>query len=132
MVTLCPSFASSAATVNPAGPAPITATLLPVIATFLIALKGFIALFSLSKSATNRSSLPTETASPFLLLMQNFWHCSSWGQTLPQIAGRLFFSFIFFRASVYFFSLINLINSGISIPTGQPLTHCALGQDRHL
>ena len=62
IVTSYPSFARSPAHVSPAGPEPITATFLPF---FVSALAGLIP-FSLAVSATKRSSLPIETASPLI------------------------------------------------------------------
>jgi hypothetical protein len=50
-------------------------------------------------------------------MMQFFWHCSSWGQTLPQMAGKLFFSLIFVMASLYSLFFSDLMNEGMSTPT---------------
>ncbi len=126
MTTSCPSLARSAATVNPAGPAPTTATFLPVDCGFSVTLTPL----SLSQSATHLSNLPTLMGSPIFPKMHFCWHCSSCGQTRPQIAGRAFFSLIFFAASSYFPSLRSLMNSGIGTPTGQPDTHCGFGHCR--
>jgi hypothetical protein len=64
--------------------------------------------------------------------MQFFWHCSSWGQTLPQMAGKLFFSLIFSIASLYFLFFNAFMKEGMSTPTGQPKTHWGVEQVRHL
>ena len=61
IVISCPSFTRSAATVNPAGPAPITATFLPVDGAF----GGSWAPLSRSQSAKNRSSRPMLIGHPF-------------------------------------------------------------------
>ena len=78
-------LARSPATVRPAGPLPITATLprLPVEGG-----SGF-KLFSWAKSAMNISKLPISMPCLFLAKTQCASHWRSCGHTLPQMAGRL-------------------------------------------
>ena len=89
-VTLCPFLIRSPARVNPAGPEPTTAIFFPVGG----AMGGRMnSPCFCSISAANRSSRPMATGSPFFPRMHTFSHWSSWGQTRPQTAGRLFISF---------------------------------------
>ncbi len=128
MVISCPSLTRSAATVKPAGPAPITATFLPVGSAF----GGITAPFSRSQSARKRSRRPMLTGSPILPMTHLLWHCTSCGQTLPQTAGRAFLVLMAAMPSAYFFSLMHLMNVGIGTSTGQPVRHIGFGQQRHL
>jgi hypothetical protein len=86
---------------------------------------------SRSTSATNRSRRPIENWIAFFAYKQFFWHCSSCGQTRPQMAGKLFFSLIFLIAPVRSFCFISLMKAGISTPTGQPSTHFGFAQFSH-
>ncbi len=70
--------------------------------------------------ATGRSFLPT---------MHLPSHCSSWGQTRPQTAGRAFLSQSLAVAPEKSPSAMHLMNSGMSTDTGHPSTqdgflHC--------
>ena len=121
IVTSCPIWTRSPATVSPAGPAPTTATRLPVgapipgISTFPV---------TRSKSATNRSRRPMATGSPFFPRTHGISHCSSWGQTRPHTAGSALVSLIFLAASMNFPLATRSMNSGIWTLTGHPFTHC--------
>jgi hypothetical protein len=99
----------------------MTATFLPLVS---FTASGLI-LFSLDQSATKRSNLPMETASPRIALIHLASHCTSCGQTLPHTAGSAeYFPIILDASSILPFS-ISLINPGISIETGHPRTHFA-------
>src|SRR5512137_2129214 len=63
------------------------------------------------------------TGSNFLPRTQSFSHWSSWGQTLPQTAGRQFVSLIFLAAPRKSPSATNWMNAGMSTSTGHPATH---------
>ncbi len=120
IVTSWPARTRSPATVSPAGPAPTTATRFPVGG----AAPGISTLpVTRSKSATNRSRRPMATGSPFFPRTQGISHCSSWGQTRPQTAGRALVSLIFLAASTNFPFATRSMNSGIWTPTGHPFTH---------
>ncbi len=120
MVTSCPLRMRSPARVKPAGPDPTTATFLPVEGAF----SGMkTSPLSLSQSAANLSSLPTATGWSFFPTIHTCSHWSSWGQTRPHIAGRLFRSFSFRAEPIKSPSLISLIKAGISISTGHPSMH---------
>ena len=58
------------------------------------------------------------TGSPFLPRIQRDSHCTSCGQTLPQIAGRLFLSFMIRTAFAISPERTASINSGIETSTG--------------
>ena len=120
IVTSWPCRIRSPATVSPAGPAPTTATFLPVGA----ALGGIKRLpCSRSQSAAKRSSLPMATGSSFFPTIQSFSHWSSCGQTLPHTAGRLLRSFSLRAAPAKSPSAISAMKAGISISTGHPSRH---------
>ena len=72
-VTLCPRILRRSAAASPEGPEPITATLCPF---YCAAGTGLIP-FSFAQSATKRSSLPMETASPFRPRIHLPSHCVS-------------------------------------------------------
>ena len=106
----------------------MTATFLPFIS---FAPTGLI-LFSLAQSATNLSSLPMETGSPFLPRIHCPSHWLSCGQTRPQIAGSALDSPITLYASSNHPSFTLEMNPGISIDTGHPCTHFAFLHPIHL
>ena len=129
-VTLCPARRTSAATVNPAGPEPTTATFLPVSAA---GAGGVCKLFSRSKSATKRSKRPIETERSTSLkifpTVHCAWHCFSCGHTRPHIAGSRFVVFIMSTAFLNSPFAVSAKNWGIGTATGQPATqgwflHC--------
>src|SRR5512137_480730 len=62
------------------------------------------------------------TGSHFLPRTQSFSHWSSWGQTLPQTAGRQFVSLIFRAAPMKSPSATSWIKAGMSMSTGHPDT----------
>jgi hypothetical protein len=64
-------------------------------------------------------------------MMHLAWHWDSCGQTRPQTAGSAFFDFMIAMPSAYFFSFTHFMNVGIGTSTGQPVTHCGFGHDRH-
>ena len=117
MVTSWPRMTRSLATVSPEGPEPTMATFFPVLG----AISG-ISVFpsAASQSARKRSSRPMAIGAPFLPRMHIFSHCSSWGQTRPQTAGKAFVSLIFFTPEPKSRSTMHLMKPGILIPTGQP------------
>jgi len=129
MVTSCPRRIRSPATVIPAGPDPMMATFFPVAKA-----SSGISIFSCraSHSAANLSRRPMATGAPFLCSRHSTSHCSSCGQTLPHTAGRQFFAFRILMAPLKSSSAIHFTNPGISISTGQPLTHSDFLQSRHL
>ena len=127
IVTSWPSLASSAAAVNPAGPDPITATFFAVGSVT----SGLPTLFVLSQSAANLSSAPIFMGTPLTPKTHFSIHWISWGQTLPQMAGRLFFSLIFLIASPVLPSFMNSMKAGMSMFTGQPSTHLGTLHWRH-
>jgi len=63
------------------------------------------------------------TGSSFLLRMQTISHCVSWGQTRPQIAGRMLVSFILRILPRTSPLAKSPMKPGISMPTGQPGMH---------
>ncbi|EJW90575.1 hypothetical protein EVA_21316 [gut metagenome] len=119
MVTWKPLRARTPATVSPAGPEPITATLPRFFATSF----SRVSCTSASKSAMKDSSFPIRMGASFLLRMQCPSHCFSWGHTLPQMAGRLLFSLMMFIASPILPRESWWMKSGIWLPMGQPVTH---------
>ncbi len=126
MVTLCPILAKSAAAVNPAGPEPTTATCLPVGLVGSIG-ESIASLLARSQSATYRSRRPIAIGACLFASEQAASHWVSWGQTRPQIPGRLFLLLSILTASGISPSTIALIKSGMSIPTGQPSMQGRLG-----
>src|SRR5512137_50632 len=62
------------------------------------------------------------TGSHFLPRTQSFSHWSSWGQTLPQTAGRQFVSLIFRAAPMKSPSATSWMKAGMSMSTGHPDT----------
>ena len=85
------------------------------------------AAFSRARSATNRSTRPMATALSTSLrslpIVQNFWHCFSWGQTRPHTAGRSEVSRITASAPSKSPSAALARNPGMLIATGQPRMH---------
>ncbi len=75
-----------------------------------------------AQSATNRSSQPMATGSPFLPRTQTPSHWVSWGQTRPVVAGRALSTRRIWAAAVKSPSATALRNSGMRTPTGQPST----------
>ena len=137
MVTSCPAFAQSAAHVIDAGPEPMIATFLPVRGADGGA--GFLEappVCSRSRSAQKRSTRPIATALStslsILPIVQNFWHCFSWGQTLPQTAGRSEVSLMILSAPAKSPSAAFWRKPGMLIATGQPCMQGLVGQLRHL
>src|SRR5450759_1830220 len=63
------------------------------------------------------------TGSCFTPRTQSCSHCSSWGQTRPQTAGKLLVSLSLAMAPAGSPAAIILTTAGMSIPTGQPRTH---------
>src|SRR3989339_511474 len=80
---------------------------------------------ALSQSATNLSKLPMATDSCLIPRIHFSSHCSSCGQTRPQIAGRAFVSLFFLTDAAKSPLATWVKNPGISTSTGQPLTHWA-------
>ena len=110
--------------VRPAGPLPTTATLCPFFAL------GFSnsTLFSRAQSPTKRSSLPIAIGSNFLPMTHEPSHCDSCGQTRPHTDGRAELRLMTRAASSKLPSATKCTNCGISILTGQALTHCGFLQ----
>ncbi len=114
-----PRRASTPATVRPAGPEPITATRPRSFSTIL----SWVRPISVSKSATNRSSLPMLMWAPFLPMMQLPSHWRSWAHTRPQTAGRLLRLLMMARAAPRLPMLSSCTQSGISLLMGHALRH---------
>ena len=89
---------------------------------------------ALCQSATNLSRRPIATGSlPGLNPLVHFIsHCVSWGQTLPQTAGKELDSEMISYALSKFPKATSWIKSGILIFTGQWATHGLFGHPKHL
>ena len=131
IVTLWPSFASSPATVRPAGPAPTTATFLPVRAGMAGARTSPCCELRPSRRRSARACR-WRSARPSCARTHTASHCSSCGHTRPQMPGRLFFSLSFLTAPRKSPTAMSRMNPGMSISTGQPATHGAFLHCRHL
>ena len=83
-----------------------------------------------SKSATNCSNLPICTGLPFLPSTQCPWHCFSWGQTRPQMAGKLLLALMMDIAAPMLPMDNSCTKSGISLSIGHPLRHWGILQCR--
>ena len=106
---------SSPATVRPAGPAPMTATFLPVAAS-----TGGSSVEPSMESAAKRSRRPMETGSPLMPMTHLISHCFSWGQTRPQTEPRGELC-LMTRAAPWGSPLtISMRKAGMSMLTGQP------------
>ena len=86
--------------------------------------------FSFAQSATKRSSLPMETASPLIPRTHLPSHWLSCGHTRPQTAGSALDSPIILYASSKFPSFTCATNAGMLILTGHPVIHFAFLQPR--
>src|SRR5665811_1561890 len=71
------------------------------------------------------------TGSCFTPRTQSCSHCSSWGQTRPQTAGKLVVSLSLAMAPAGSPAAIILTTAGMSMPTGQPRTHLGFLHSRH-
>ena len=112
---------------RPAGPEPTTATRMPVGG----ASSGVEAVpCTRSQSATKRSMRPIATGSPRLATTHTTSHCSSCGQTRPQIAGRVLVSLSLTSEPATSPWRSRSMKAGMSIPTGHPLTHGGLAHCR--
>ncbi|MPM47109.1 hypothetical protein SDC9_93817 [bioreactor metagenome] len=116
--TWCPMRARSAAQVRPAGPEPMTATLLPVRA----AICGLGSSWCSDQSATKRSRRPMATERPLMPRVHFASHWLSCGQTRPQMAGRLLLDLMIFAASSRSPSRKARMNWLMGTCTGQPCT----------
>ena len=125
--TAWPMRASSPAAVSPPGPEPTTATFLPVAAMSRVG----ASMFASAQSATNRSSHPTATGSPFNPRMHLASHCTSCGQTRPVVAGSALLVRKILAAVSKSPSATFVTKFGISTRTGHPRMHGFLGQSRH-